>query len=79
VKIAHRPGLRSVLDYLRMDDTLVILQCNRLALPVKQLLGLFVLRQIICQFTTDAPALSEKHNVFLVVFQMCTLPLSMPY
>ena len=43
VKSAHRPGLRSVLDYLRMDDTLVILQCKRLALPVKQLLGLLVM------------------------------------
>jgi DNA invertase Pin-like site-specific DNA recombinase len=32
-----------VLDYLRRDDTLVILHLNRLALPVKHLVGLLVM------------------------------------
>jgi DNA invertase Pin-like site-specific DNA recombinase len=32
-----------VLDYLRRNDTFVILQLNRLALPVKQLMGLLVM------------------------------------
>jgi DNA invertase Pin-like site-specific DNA recombinase len=43
VKSANRPGLRSVLDYLRRNDTFVILKLNRLDLPVKQLMGLLVM------------------------------------
>jgi DNA invertase Pin-like site-specific DNA recombinase len=43
MQIAHRPGLRSALDYLRMGDTFVVLKLDRLALPMKRLLGLLVL------------------------------------
>ena len=42
-KIANRPGLSSALDYLRTDDTFVIVQLNRLDLPLKQLLGFLVM------------------------------------
>jgi len=43
MQIAHRPGLRSALDYLRMGDTFVVLQLGRLALPMKRLLALLAL------------------------------------
>jgi DNA invertase Pin-like site-specific DNA recombinase len=43
VKITHRPGLNSALEYLRKDDTFVTLQLIRLNLPIKQLLELFVM------------------------------------
>jgi DNA invertase Pin-like site-specific DNA recombinase len=43
MKITHRPGLNSALDYLRKDDTFVTLQLIRLNLPIQQLLKLFVM------------------------------------
>jgi DNA invertase Pin-like site-specific DNA recombinase len=42
-QITRRPGLNSVLEYLRQDDTFVTLQLMRLNLPIKQLLNFFVM------------------------------------
>jgi DNA invertase Pin-like site-specific DNA recombinase len=43
VQITRRPGLNSVLEYLRQDDTFVTLQLVQLNLPIKQLLKFFVM------------------------------------